>query len=233
MKVVLIGYGKMGKELEKILLERGHEIVGVVERGGDFEVIKEGEAVLEFAHSSATFEALERAKKYRKKYILGTTGYSEGDMEKIIEFGNFIPIVYSPNFSVGVYLMGEFLKLLKEFVGDWDIEIVEIHHRWKKDSPSGTALKLAGIFGREINSSRKGERKEGEIGVFGVRGGDVFGEHTVFLFSEGERLEITHRLSSRRALAKGVLLSLDFLKDKDRGFYTFEDVLRENFTYRR
>jgi len=130
MKVVLIGYGKMGKELEKILLERGHEIVGVVERGGDFEVIREGEAVLEFAHPSATFEALERAKKYRKKYILGTTGYSEGDMEKIREFGNFIPIVYSPNFSVGVYLMGEILKLLKEFVGDWDIEIVEIHHRW-------------------------------------------------------------------------------------------------------
>jgi len=207
--------------------------VGVIERGGDFEVIKEGEVVLEFAHPSATFEALERAKKYRKKYILGTTGYSEGDMEKIREFGNFIPIVYSPNFSVGVYLMGEILKLLKEFVGDWDIEIVEIHHRWKKDSPSGTALKLAGIFGREINLSRKGERKEGEIGVFGVRGGDVFGEHTVFLFSEGERLEITHRLSSRRALTKGVLLSLDFLKDKDRGFYTFEDVLRENFTYRR
>jgi len=233
MRVVLIGYGKMGKEVENILLERGYEIAGRVERGGNFEVIREGDLVVEFAHPSATFIALEKAKEYGKKYILGTTGYRGEEMEKIKEFGKFIPIVYSPNFSIGIYLMVEVLKFLKDFVGNWDIEVFEIHHRWKKDSPSGTALKLAGIFERDITLSRTGERREGEIGVFGIRGGDAFGEHTVFLFSDGERLEITHRLSSRRALAKGVLLSLEFLKNKTNGFYTFEDVVKEIFTYRR
>ncbi len=231
MKVVLIGYGKMGREVEKVLLENGYEIVGIVERDGDFDVIGEGDIAVEFAHPSATLVALERAKKYGKKYVLGTTGYGTEDMEKIKSFGNFIPIVYSPNFSIGIYLMGEVLRFLKGFVKGWDVEVLEIHHRWKRDYPSGTALKIASIFERKIVLNRTGERTEDELGIFGIRGGDAFGEHTVFLFSDGERLEITHRLSSRRALAKGVLLSIEFLKDKERGFYTFEDVVR--FTYQK
>lgn len=230
MKVVLVGYGKMGKEVESVLLESGYEVIGMIERGGDFDIIRECDFVVEFALPDATIPSLETSKKYGKKYVLGTTGHTTEQLERIREFGNFIPIVHSSNFSVGVFLLKEAIKTLIPYIKDWDVEIVEIHHKWKKDSPSGTALSIAKLFGREITKCRTGERKKGEIGVFGIRGGDVFGEHTIYVFSEGERIELSHKLSSRRALAKGVIISLEFLKGKDKGYFTFDEVLRESFT---
>ncbi len=230
MKVVLVGYGKMGKEVERVLLEKGYDVVGRVERGGDFGVIREGDFVVEFALPDATIPALKAAKEYGKKYILGTTGHTQEQLETIKEFGNYIPIVHSSNFSVGVFLLKEAIKTLMPYINDWDVEIVEIHHKWKKDSPSGTALSIAKLFEREITKCRTGERKRGEIGVFGVRGGDVFGEHTVYMLSEGERIEISHKLSTRRALANGVVIALEFLKGKDKGYFTFDEILRESFT---
>lgn len=230
MKVVLVGYGKMGKEVERVLLEKGYEIVGKIERGGNFGVISEGDFVVEFALPDATISALEKAREYGKKYILGTTGHTQEQLKTIREFGNYIPIVHSSNFSVGIFLLKEAIKSLIPYTKEWDVEIVEIHHKQKKDSPSGTALSIAKLFEGEITKCRTGERKRGEIGVFGIRGGDVFGEHTVYMFSEGERIEISHKLSSRKALANGVVIALEFLKDKDRGYFTFDEILR-NFTF--
>lgn len=226
MKVVLLGYGRMGKEVHSVLLDMGIEIVGKITKGDDFEPIKFCDVVIEFALPEATIPGLEYAKKYGKKYILGTTGHNEEQIEIIKSFGNHIPIVHSPNFSIGVALLKKAIKSILPYITDWDVEICEIHHKWKKDAPSGTALSIASLFARRIIANRTGKREEGEIGVFGLRGGDVFGEHTVFIFSEGERIELTHRLSSRRALAKGVVMALEFIKDKDKGYYTFDDIFQ-------
>ncbi len=228
MNIVLVGYGRMGKEVHRVLEENGYNVVGKVERGDTFDVIKRCEVVVEFALPEATLPSLEIAKKYGKKYILGTTGHTTQQVQKIKEFGNHIPIVHSSNFSTGIALVKLAIKTLLPHISGWDVEIFEVHHRWKKDAPSGTALSLAKIFGKNININRTGLRDKNEVGVFGARGGDTFGEHTVFMFSDGERIEITHRMFSRKALAKGVVISLKFLKDKEKGYYTFDDVL---FTY--
>ncbi len=226
MKVALLGYGRMGREVNSVLSEMGVEIVGKIRKGDSFEPIKLCDVVIEFALPEATIPALEYAKKYGKKYILGTTGHNEEQMRIIKSFGDHIPIVHSANFSVGIALLKKAIKSILSYITDWDVEICEIHHRWKKDSPSGTALSIASLFDGSIITNRTGMRKEKDIGVFGLRGGDVFGEHTVFIFSDGERLELTHRLSSRKALAKGVAMALEFIKDKEKGYYTFDDVFQ-------
>ncbi len=226
VKVALVGYGRMGKEVEKVLREKGYEVVGVVERGTPLSPIDGADVVVEFALPEATLPALKYAAERGKRYVFGTTGHTPEQMEEIRRLSERIAILYSPNFSRGIavlrFVLGEVLPLLQ----DWDREVFEIHHRWKKDAPSGTALALAHLLGDEVVIGRRGPRREGEVGVASVRGGDVFGDHTVFFLGDGERIEITHRLTSRRALALGVPPAIDFILGKDRGFYTYDDVLR-------
>jgi 4-hydroxy-tetrahydrodipicolinate reductase len=192
------------------------------------------DVVVDFSVPSATFQLVDIALKHKKKLVIGTTGLSEDIMKKILEASESIAIVQSPNFSVGVNLMLELTKVATQVLGeDFDIELVEVHHNKKKDSPSGTALKILEVI-KSIRKDYKtiygregiiGERPKEEIGVFAVRGGDVVGDHTVMYLGYGERLEIAHRATSRETFSRGALRAAKFLMTKDKGFYTMKDVL--------
>ncbi|ADG13380.1 dihydrodipicolinate reductase [Methanocaldococcus infernus ME] len=194
------------------------------------------DVLVDFTIAHACVENVKIAARNKVKLVIGTTGFTEEqrkEMLKSIE-ENKVPAVISENFAIGVNIFFKILEILAKKLGDYDIEIIEIHHRYKKDAPSGTALKAAEII--KSNRSREsyfiygrkglvGERKKEEIGIHAVRCGDVVGEHTVIFAGDGERLEITHKASSRQAFVNGVILAIRFIKDKEEGIYDTFDVL--------
>jgi 4-hydroxy-tetrahydrodipicolinate reductase len=169
--------------------------------------------------------------------VIGTTGHSADQLGDLRAEAVRIPILLSPNFSVGVNLLFWLTEKTSEILGpEFDAEIVELHHRHKKDAPSGTAKRLGEIVAQTRSLEYKeaarhgreglvGERSRTEIGVHAIRGGDIVGEHTVYFAGVGERLELTHRASSRDTFAKGALRAADWLIDKPAGWYEMRDVL--------
>ena len=253
-RIAVIGAaGRMGRELCRAALEtEGIELVGGTEEPGAPEVgadlgelcgvgrigvtatkdpPDEAEVLVEFTTPEATVEHL----SYRRPVVIGTTGLSEEQRAKIEEAAKDVPIVLAPNMSVGVNLLREVVRDLAEKLADYDVEVVEAHHRNKKDAPSGTALLLAraaaegrgqnleevAIYGREGVSPRK----EGEIGIHALRGGAVVGEHRLIFYSEGEEVEVTHRALSRRTFAAGALRAARFVAGAEPGLYGMKDVL--------
>ena len=215
----------------------GSEIEGVKVTSDLSSVIKEADVVIDFTHPEATLKALEVCRGEGVGMVIGTTGFKEEGRKAIEEASISIPIVFSPNMSVGVNLLFKLVYEVAKVLGDgYDVEIVEVHHRFKKDAPSGTALKLAQMvadaLGRDLDrdmvSGRKGmvgERGSSEIGVFAVRAGDVVGEHTVIFGGLGERLELVHKAHSRETFARGAVRAAKWLKGKEPGLYTMWDVL--------
>lgn len=201
------------------------------------ECIGLGNVVIDFTHPSVMSHNVKIALQHRRAMVIGTTGLSDVQVKELKKTSSTIPIVQAPNMSLGVNLLFRLVQLAAGVLDDtYDIEIVEAHHRYKKDAPSGTALELI----RQITQGRKqsleanvifgrkgeiGERKKGVIGVHAIRGGDVIGEHTVSFMTEGERLELVHRASSRMAFAKGAILAAKFVAKKKSGFYNMQDVL--------
>jgi 4-hydroxy-tetrahydrodipicolinate reductase len=192
----------------------------------------EAEALIEFTVPGATVEHL----AYGKPVVIGTTGLSEEQLARVEEAAMSVPIVLAPNMSVGVSLVREVVRELSGKLGtDYDIEIVEAHHRNKVDAPSGTALLLAraaaegrkndldevAVYGRE----GRAPREEGEIGIHALRGGAVVGEHRVIFYSDGEEVEIAHRALSRRTFATGALRAARFVAGAEPGLYSMRDVL--------
>lgn len=153
-------------------------------------------------------------------FVIGTTGFSEEEREKLGEFSEKIPIFLSYNMSRGINLLLKILPEIKKSVPDFDIEIVEIHHKMKKDSPSGTALRLAEVLSSSDTKKITGRegiigpRRKEELGIFAVRGGDVVGEHIIFFLGEGERIEIRHSATSRKVFASGAIYAAHFIYDK-------------------
>ncbi|MCX7988808.1 MAG: 4-hydroxy-tetrahydrodipicolinate reductase [Thermodesulfovibrio sp.] len=200
-------------------------------------IIKNTDVVVNFTSPEATLEHLEIVKKSKKPIVIGTTGFSNEQILKIQKISKEIPIVLSPNMSIGVNLLFKILKDVAKVLGDdYDVEIVEAHHRMKKDAPSGTAIKMAKVIaealGRNFDEvavyARKGiigERTKKEIGIQTVRAGDIVGEHTVMFGGLGERIEITHKASSRDTFARGALKAAIWLYGKPAGFYDMGDVL--------
>ncbi len=200
-------------------------------------VVDKGDVIIEFTNPGATLDHLKTALKYKKKMVIGTTGLSTIEQESIKEASQQIAIVFAPNMSVGVNLLFKLSHLVTSTLGqDYDVEIVETHHKFKKDAPSGTANEIA----RQVASARNidlsdgavygrsgfcGERKKGAIGIHAVRGGDVVGEHTISFLGEGERIELTHRASSRDAFAKGSIVAAQFISNKKKGLFSMQDVL--------
>ena len=193
---------------------------------------EEAEVLIEFTTPEATVEHL----VYREPAVIGTTGLSPDQHTEIEEAAESVPILLAPNTSVGVNLLGKIVGELAEKLGsDYDIEIVEAHHRNKKDAPSGTALFLAraaaggrkqdlddvATYGREGVSPRK----EGEIGLHSVRGGAVVGEHRVTFYSDGEEVEVVHRALSRSTFAVGALRAAKFVASAEPGLYSMRDSL--------
>lgn len=214
------------------------DIAGEVDMGDDLSaVIDQADVVIDFSHHLATLNVAQLAAKAGKALIIGTTGHADAEKKKIVELSSKIPMIFTSNYSVGVNVLFFLTRKAAEILGEnYDQEVVEMHHRMKKDSPSGTAKSLVEILCDVKNKSYAelakhgrvgdvGPRTPSEIGVHALRGGDVVGDHTVMFATEGERVELTHKLSSRNALAGGALRAAQWLVDQKPGFYTMADVL--------
>ena len=200
-------------------------------------IIDDCDAIIEFTSTGTTFQHLEIATRKKKAMVIGTTGFSKGEIETVKGMCCEIPVVLAPNMSVGVNLLFKVLQDVAQVLGDeYDIEIIEAHHRLKRDAPSGTALKMAQVIANAVNRdldevavyARKGltgERTKKEIGIQTIRAGDIVGEHTVLFGGLGERIEITHKASSRDTFARGALKAAQWLANRRPGLYDMQDVL--------
>ncbi len=201
------------------------------------EEIAKADVLIDFTRAEASVSNAEIASSLSKGIVIGTTGLSLEQENILRKCSEKIPIVYAPNMSVGVNLLFKLVREVAEVLGlDYNVEIVEIHHNQKKDSPSGTALRLAKevarglkldeekafVFGRE---GLVGARKKEEIGILAVRGGDVVGEHTVYFIGQGERIQLTHIAHSRDNFARGALRASKFVYQAKAGLYDMLDVL--------
>ncbi len=197
----------------------------------------EFDLLIDFTLVEPSLRNLEYCRNNDKRLVIGTTGFDERQKDTISEAGKDIPLVFAANMSVGMNLCFHMLKQMSEVLGaDSDIEIIETHHRHKLDSPSGTALRLGEVvadsLGRDLNEcavyGREGvsePRDRNTIGFATVRAGDVVGDHTVLFASEGERVELTHKASSRMTFAKGAVRAAQWLQDQSAGYYDMQDVL--------
>jgi len=239
-KIAITGSnGRMGRALIRAVKLNPNVSQGsILNRGDDIkQVLKDFDVLIDFTRPEATLNALSVCQSVGKAMVIGTTGFSD-DALKIIDLASSdIPIVFAPNMSVGVNLTLKLLETTAKVIGaDSNIEIVEAHHRHKVDAPSGTALKMgeviANALGRDLSEcavyGREGieePRDRQTIGFSTIRGGDVVGEHTVTFFMEGERVEITHKASSRMTYANGAVRACQWLTNKENGLYSMQDVL--------
>ena len=239
VRVLLVGAkGRMGQAIAAAAEGAGAIIVAALDQGDDLaKEIGGCDVVIDFSHPSATDAVGRACLGASKPAVIGTTGHSNEDRALLEAISKSVPIVLSPNFSVGVnalfWLTREAARMLGE---DFDLEIVETHHRLKKDAPSGTAKKLAEIlcevrkldYATDARHGREGligERPAKEIGVHSIRSGDVVGDHTVMFAAAGERLELTHKASSRETFAAGALRAARWIMGKPPGLYSMQDVL--------
>lgn len=231
--------GRMGQTIIEAIGLSDQAILGVAIDYGDSldDFIDSFDVLIDFTRPEATIGYLNSCKKLGKSMVIGTTGFDDEQLKLINKTATDIPIVFAPNMSAGVNLTLKLLEKASKVIGeDSDIEIVEAHHKHKVDSPSGTALKMgevvANALGRNLSEcavyGRQGieePRDRKTIGFSTIRGGDIVGEHTVSFFMEGERVEITHKASSRMTFANGAIRASLWLKDKSKGLFTMEDVL--------
>lgn len=192
--------------------------------------------LIDFTGPSATLEHLDWCRRYGKRIVIGTTGLDAEQTRQVREAGADIPLVLSPNMSVGVNLCFKLLDLAARVMADADIEIIEAHHRLKKDAPSGTALRMgevvANALGRDLaevavygRQGQTGVRDQRTIGFETIRAGDVVGEHSVWFATSGERVEIVHKASSRMTFARGAARAAAWLMNQPPGCYDMQDVL--------
>ena len=238
MKIAILGAaGRMGRKLCELAPAEGLEVVAKVDvaDGFDREWPEGTEGVVDFSHHAALPPAIGKAAAQGIPYVIGTTGVMPDEQKAVDAAAKIIPVVQSGNYSLGVNLLLALVERAATILGpEYDIEITEMHHRHKKDAPSGTALMLAKsaakgrgasddfIYGR---SGDMGERPRGEIAVHALRGGSVVGDHTVMFAGELERVELTHKAQDRAAFAAGALKALCWAKGRAPGIYTMRDVL--------
>ena len=231
--------GRMGQALvECATADSFFTVAAAIDLGDDLSAaLPTCDAVVDFTHATATVAIAEACAAAGKNLVIGTTGHHDDARRRIIELSQTIPIVFAPNFSVGVNTLFWLTRKAAEILGpDFDLEVVEMHHRLKKDSPSGTARRLAEIladvrqleYSKDIMHGREGmvgERTNVEIGMHAIRGGDVVGDHTVIFANVGERVELTHKASSRDTFAKGALRAARWAQSQKPGLYDMQDVL--------
>ena len=252
IKVCIVGIGgRMGHALWDCCLGTdGAKVVSCIDKNTDtlpngcnVEVVDVPQKLssapdlfIDFSRPECSLNVLEYAKEHGCRVVLGTTGFDYEQRDKIKEYSKVVPIVFAANYSVGVNILLNLVKKTAEIMSDADIEIVEAHHRYKVDSPSGTALAIgeAAASGRHVNlkdvrvSGRDGitgERMYGSIGFSSIRGGDIVGEHTAMFCSEGERVELGHVATSRQTFARGAFRAALWLGDKKPGLYGMNEVL--------
>jgi len=230
--------GRMGRAIEAIINERDDmDVCGGISAGEQLVLPDKIDVVIDFSGAGAAADALALAHKKGAALVSGSTGMSETYDQAFLAASKDIPVLYAANMSLGVNVLRYLVERAAAILpNDWDAEIVELHHNRKVDSPSGTALALLestnagrGRAPKEgLLTAREGQvgaRMPGEIGVFGVRGGNVAGEHTVFFFGEDERIELTHRANSRNIFAQGAVRCAQWLAHRAPGRYSIEDVI--------
>jgi len=263
MKVAVVGAaGRMGLRLIQAVVEaEGLELSGAIERPGHEQVgtdagllagvgelgvkisddlattMSGADVLIDFTFPDVTLNNLAVCAELGKMVVSGSTGFSPEQRAEAEAFARRIPVVLAPNMSVGVNACFKLLKEAAKILGDdFDVEVVELHHNKKKDSPSGTAVRMGEVvaetLGRDYNQVANyhregmcGERTKQEIGMQTVRGGDIVGEHTVYFIGMGERIEISHRAMSRDMFARGAARACQWIADKGPGLYDMQDVL--------
>ena len=215
----------------------GIDIIAGVDEDDDLSaLIGDCDAVIDFSLHSATATCAALCAKHDKALVIGTTGHTDEEKTKILNYKTEVPIVWASNYSTGVNTLFWLTRKAAEILGpDFDLEVVEMHHRHKVDAPSGTAATLGEIL-LEVRQQQKdvlrhgregivGARTDEEIGMHSLRGGDVVGDHTVIYAGAGERLELTHKAASRETFATGALRAAQWAITKDPGLYNMQDVL--------
>jgi len=233
MKNIIVAgaLGRMGKEIVSELRKKDFLKVFGVDKDDDFPEVKP-DLMIDFSTKEGVFEHLEYCKENNCAFLTGVTGFTSEEYDKIKSYGEFIPVLLDYNMSIGINVITSILAELKNKLSSYDIEITETHHKNKKDAPSGTAKKLYDELNKkdefkEVNG-RKGFslRQENEIGIHAVRGGGVFGEHTVRFLGDFEEVGIYHRAFSRKTFVTGAINSGLWLMKQDNGFYTMRDFLK-------
>lgn len=230
--------GRMGHALLAAAADAKLSVAAAIDAGDDLAAaLALGDVVVDFSVHSATHRVLELAREQRKAVVIGTTGHSTAEKKELLSLATQVPTVWAGNFSVGVNLLFALTRRATSILGaDYDTEVVEMHHRFKKDAPSGTAARLLEIILEErklaaadaLRHGRNGitgERKPSEVGVHALRGGDVVGDHTVIYAALGERLELTHKASDRQIFARGALRAAQWVVSQKAGVYDMQDVL--------
>jgi len=256
LQIIVCGAcGRMGKKvIDAVFQEKETKLIGAIEapnhpsigkviKGIELtsnleRIIQKDAVIIEFTTPKASINHLNIAEKRGIPIVIGTTGFTEEEEAKIKESSLNIPILLSPNMSIGINLLFNLIGEITYLLGkDFDKEIIEFHHRHKKDAPSGTAKKFAqiiaeaegkrlsevGVYGRK---GKIGERSKEEIGIHAVRGGTIVGEHKIIFAGNEEELEITHRAESRYIFAQGALFGAKFIAKQKNGFYTLRDALK-------
>ena len=234
LRIALMGAaGRMGQAIIGIAESESVDVVARIDLGDEIGLAK-AEVLIDFSHPDASRSICDAAMKSSTALVIGTTGHSTKEKEAIETAAQKIPIVFASNFSIGVNALFSLTEHAAKIMSEnFDLEIVETHHRLKKDAPSGTAKTLAEILQRARNTKKMrhgregmiGERERSEIGIHSVRGGDVVGDHTVIFAGQGERVELTHRASSRETFARGALRAARWVIGKPAGLYDMRDVL--------
>ncbi len=238
LKILLNGAkGRMGHAVALAAPQMGVTVAAQTDQGDDLRgPIKSVDVVVDFSSHEATPALLELAVASGKPVVLGTTGHPPKEKAELLKLAARVPCVWAGNFSVGVNLLFAVARKAARTLGDdYDAEVIEMHHRLKKDAPSGTAARLLEIILEERKLDRSavrhgregitGERSRSEVGVHSLRGGDVVGDHTVVFAGGGERLELTHRAADRAIFARGALRAAQWVVSRKPGVYDMQDVL--------
>jgi len=213
MKYGVIGAsGRLGSEVIKLFEEKNHKLVFAYDLEGEWRN-ENPDLLIDCSLPEVFSTSIDYACEMDKPFIIATTGLTEDNVKVMKKHSKQFPIVQSFNFSMGIQMLLKLTETANEKLKDWDVEITETHHRFKKDKPSGTAKMIQNVFdGREINTSS-------------LRLGNVPGDHSVSFGGLGEVITISHRALSRRTFAEGILLSAQFIINKKKGFYSFRDVV--------
>ena len=229
--------GRMGAAVAAAARDMGLSIGAQVDVGDDVTAgLAKSDVVVDFSAHGATRAMLESAVAGKKPVVLGTTGHSPAEKKELLALAARVPCVWAGNFSVGVNLLFALTRRASSILGsDYDAEVIEMHHRFKKDAPSGTAERLLEIILEERKLERSalrhgregitGERTPTEVGIHSLRGGDVVGDHTVVFAALGERVELTHKASDRGIFARGALRAAQWVVKQPPGVYDMQDVL--------
>lgn len=230
--------GRMGQAVIRAAGEQGISVGAAIDVGDDLQsALDKCDTVIDFTTHHFTDELVAACVDKGVRMVIGTTGHTNAELDRIRAAAEVLPVVFAPNFSVGVNTLFWLTRKATEILGDaFDLEVVEMHHRMKQDSPSGTARRLAEIlaevrklsYDNDVKHGRFGDvgaRTKTEIGMHALRGGDVVGDHTVIYSNVGERVELTHKASSRDTFAGGAVRAARWLADKPAGLYDMQDVL--------